>query len=78
MTTFQQLSLLASQQLGVKPELKKLIENSWIKLELRIPKPLGLGELLSLTKEAIDDAKHFSSTGDQEYFDELVTRDLAS
>jgi hypothetical protein len=78
MNTFQQLSSYLSSGNKETKTFKKLLESSWLKVKLRAPAPSQLSQLIRQVKEAISDAQHFSSEGEQEYFDELIQRDLAS
>ena len=78
MTTFQALSNYWANNEDSITATKKLIENSWLKIEVKIPSTAKLAELIKHSREAIDDAKHLATKGDQSYFDELVQRDLAS
>ena len=78
MTTFQQLSTLLSSKEEVQKDFNSLISLSRSKLESRFPSANKLIHFAELLKEALEDARHVSEQGDQEFFDELVGRDLSA
>lgn len=78
MTTFQKLNSLWPEIVKDEPKAAlKIIENTWLKIEVSLPK-LKLREIVISAREAVDDAHHLTTQGDQSYFDELISRDLAS